>query len=81
MKPTTSAKLTPSYILDTSALIVYLAEETGADRVRAVRHAAAIPFIVLTELYYVTWRQQDQTLADRTVQHVLRWHLPLLTPD
>lgn len=81
MKPATSAKPTPRYILDTSALIAYLAEETGAERVRAVRHAAAIPFIALTELYYITWRQQDQALADRTMHHVLGWHLPFLTAD
>lgn len=81
MKRTHATEAIPTYILDTSALIAYLAEEPGGDKLKALRRAAALPFIVLTELYYVTWRQQDQALAEETIQHVLRWRLPLLTAD
>ena len=79
MKKKPSAKIT--HLLDTSALIAYLAEEGGAAKVKEVRHISALPFIVLSELYYVTWRQQDQALADRTIEEVLTWRMPVVYPD
>lgn len=70
------------YLLDTSALIAHLAEEPGGEQVRAIRTQCALPFIiVLTELYYVSWRHHNQVLADQTIQQVMSWHLPLLLPD
>ena len=71
----------PAYVLDTSALIAYLAQEPGSGRVRELKTSAALPFVALTELYYVVWRKQDQVVADETIREVLSWHLPLLTPD
>lgn len=70
-----------TYLLDTSAVVAYLADETGGDRVRAVKRTAALPFVVLTELYYVMRRKHDQALAERIVQDVLTWKLPILYPD
>ena len=81
MKTTRSAETAPRYILDTSAIVAYLAQEPGSERLAEIRHGAALPFVVFTELYYVTWRKQGQPLADVTAQHVLDWHLPLLTAD
>ena len=81
MKTTRSADAAPRYILDTSALVAYLAQEPGGERLADIRHAAALPFVALTELYDVAWRKQGQPLADVAVQHVLDWHLPLLTAD
>jgi predicted nucleic acid-binding protein len=81
VKTKRSAEQTYQYTLDTSALIAYLAQEPGGERLAEVRHAAAIPCVVVTELYYTTWRRQGQPLADVTIQHVLGWHLPLLTPN
>ena len=69
------------YTLDTSALIAYLAQEPGGERLAEIRHVAAIPFAAVTELYYTTWRRQGQPLADVTVQHVLDWRLPMLVPN
>lgn len=69
------------YVLDTSALIAYLCEEAGADQVQAIRSHCSIPFIALTELYYVTWRKQNQVIADETIQYVSSWHMPVLFPD
>jgi len=69
------------HILDTSALIAYLAEETGANQVQTIRGSCAIPFIALSELYYVTWRKQNQAMADETIQYVSSWDMPLLFPD
>ena len=42
------------YLLDTSALIAYLANESGSQVVARLRTQSAIPFIALSELYYVT---------------------------
>ena len=81
MKPKDSISSRVTYVLDTSALIAYLAQEEGGDRLKQLRSSAALPFIVLTELYYVVARKQGQTLADDTVHYVLAWHLPILTAD
>ena len=81
MKRSGSGKPAFTHLLDTSAVIAYLAQEPGADRVKDLRQALGIPFIVLSELYYVTWRKQDQWVADEVIHEVLGWHLPLLLPD
>ncbi len=81
MKSETSVSPRITHLLDTSAVIAYLAQEAGADRVQQVRTTASLSFITLTELYYVTWRQHDQVLAERAVQDVLTWKLPILCPD
>lgn len=82
MKHASSIKPKASlYVLDTSAIIAYLAEETGADQVQALRGNCSIPFIALTELYYVTWRKQNQVIADEMIQYVSSWHMPVLFPD
>jgi predicted nucleic acid-binding protein len=81
VKSKPSASLLSTHLLDTPAVIAYLAEETGADRVKAVRHTSAIPFIALSEVYYVTWREQSQALADQAIEEILTWRLPVLYPD
>ena len=75
--------ITPAttHLLDTSAVIAYLAQEPGAERVQAIKTSAALPFIALAELSAVLWQKHGQALAEDTVQQVLAWHLPLLFPD
>ena len=70
-----------TYVLDTSAIVAYLAQEAGGDRVKPVREAAGIPFISLAELYAVMWRKHGQVSADETLQSVLGWHVPVLIAD
>lgn len=70
-----------SHLLDTSALIAYLASESGADRIQALRHQCALPFIVLTELSYVVWQRQGPLMAQEVYSHVSSWHLPTVFPD
>ena len=81
MKRRTRGSLTPTHVLDTSAVIAYLAQEPGGEQLKTIRRTAALPFIVITELYYVIWRKHEQTFADRVIQDVLSWRLPLLTAD
>jgi ribonuclease VapC len=70
-----------SHVLDTSALIAYLAAEPGADHVQAVRKTSAIPFVVLTELVYLTWQRHGDIIAKETFSQVRSWGLPILFPD
>lgn len=69
------------YILDTSSLVAHLIELSVSSQLKRFIPRAGLPFVALTELYYIMWRKAGQPLADQAVQHVLSWHLPLLVPD
>ncbi|MFH1454299.1 MAG: PIN domain-containing protein [Armatimonadota bacterium] len=69
------------YILDTSALIAYLANERGADDISSILNNCAIPFICLTELYYLVWNRLDKAKADSIYGIVKSWDLPVLLPN
>ena len=69
------------YLLDTSALIAYLGNESGGSVVDRYRFQAAIPFIVLSELYYVIWHKKGRAEADFIYGIVKSWKLPTLLPD
>ena len=69
------------YLLDTSALICYLASERGADQVSDVRSFSSFPFITLTELYYYLWKKQGRAEADNAYGQVKSWHLPVIFPN
>lgn len=69
------------YILDTSAIIAYLANERGATTVESNIKNSALPFIVLSELYYIIWQKKGEAEADRIYGLVKSWHLPMLLPD
>jgi len=48
-------------VLDTSALIAYLTNEPEAEHVAGLKSKAALPFMALTELYYlVTGRKEGR---------------------
>ncbi len=55
------------FVLDSSALLTLIEDESGADRVEEVlrRHGAALPWVALMEVYYVTKQEQGQVEADR----------------
>jgi predicted nucleic acid-binding protein len=69
------------HVLDTSAVIAYLAGESGAAQVQTLKPAAAIPFMVYSELYYLIWQRKSKTEADNTYGLVKSWRLPLLLPN
>jgi predicted nucleic acid-binding protein len=69
------------YLLDTSALIAYLNNENGSDGVAQCRTEAAIPFIALSELYYVIWTKKNRMEADFIYGVVQSWKLPILLPN
>ncbi|MBI2095939.1 MAG: PIN domain-containing protein [Candidatus Omnitrophica bacterium] len=71
----------PRYLLDTSALICYLAEEKEAGEVAKVKTASSIPFIALTELYYLLWEKRGKAEADNIYGLVRSWRLPTVFPN
>lgn len=64
------------FVLDTSALLTLIEDEAGADRVEDVlrRHRAALPWVALMEVYYVTKQERGQAEADR--RHTLIKQMP-----
>ncbi len=69
------------FILDTSAIVAYLTGESGAEKVKECQKKSHLPFIVLTELYYILFKKHGPLLADEMIHHVLSWHLPVLIPN
>ena len=69
------------FILDTSALIAYLADEKEAAEVLRVIPSSRIPFICLSELYYLVWNRKDRAEADRIYGMVKSWGLSVLYPN
>lgn len=55
------------YLLDTSALLTLIEDETGAERVEQVlAHAESwLPWPVLLEAYYITHQERGEAEADR----------------
>lgn len=70
-----------NFILDTSALITYLADEKGADEVLKFLPESKIPFICLSELYYLIWNKKGKAEADKIYGIVKSWKLPILYPN
>ena len=69
------------FVLDTSALIAFLADEKEAAAVLKVLPLSRLPFICLFELYYIVWKRKDRAEADRIYGIVKSWKLPVLYPN
>lgn len=69
------------FVLDTSALIAFLADEKEAAAVSKVLLLSKIPFICLSELYYLVWNRKDRAEADKIYGIVKSWGLPVLYPN
>lgn len=55
------------YLLDTSAVLTFLEDEEGAERVEILlRHEEILlPYLVLLETYYITLQEQPEDVADK----------------
>ena len=64
------------YLLDTSAVLTFLENEPGAQRVEEIirEGQAVIPFLVLLEMYYISLQETTEATADR--RYALLKHLP-----
>ena len=70
-----------NFILDTSALMAYLNDEKGASAVEKCITTCKIPFICLSELYYLIYKRRGKAEADKIYGVVKSWDLPVLYPD
>ena len=57
------------YLLDTSALLSFIEDEAGADRVEEVlrKTTTMLPWPILMETYYITLQEEGQAEADRRI--------------
>ncbi len=57
----------PLFLLDTSAWLTYMEDEEGADRIEEILRTGRIllPFIVLLELYYISYREKGEDVANQ----------------
>jgi len=55
------------YVLDTSAVLTFLEDEAGAQRVEEIIRAgqAVIPFLVLLETYYISLQETTEAIAEK----------------
>lgn len=74
------------YVLDTSAVVSFFQDASGADVVRDLLHGAAeakheLLFSVIHwgELYYTVWRKRGEPIASETLRKVAQ--LPIVLVD
>ncbi len=55
------------YLLDTSAVLTFLEDEEGAERVETLlrQEEILLPYLVLLETYYITLQEQPEDVADK----------------
>jgi predicted nucleic acid-binding protein len=55
------------YLLDTSAVLTFLEDENGAERVEYLlrQEEILLPYLVLLETYYITLQEQPGDVADK----------------
>jgi uncharacterized protein len=63
------------YVVDTSAMLAFIEDEEGADRVERIlkKERAILPWLVLMEVHYVTRQEAGPGEADRRFA-LLRQH-------
>jgi len=69
------------YILDTSSVMAYILGETSALKLQDILSRSAIPFIVLTETYYLLLRRMSRAQADQALATLFNWPVVFLYPD
>ena len=64
-----SAVESKPYLLDTSAILSFIEDEAGADRVEEAlkKSTTLLPWTVLLETYYITLQEEGQAEADRRI--------------
>jgi len=76
----TAATGSRPWLLDTSALLSFIEDETGADRVeQALKQPTTIvPWPVLLETHYVTLQKRGQAEADRRIALIKQLNVKIL---
>ena len=76
----TSVEPEATYLLDTSAILAYLLNEPGGERLPALHRHSAIPFIAISELYAAIWIRFGHAKADQVIATIREWGVPWLWP-
>ena len=65
------------FLLDTSAILTFLEDEAGAERVEALLRSeeVVLPFLVLLEAFYITLQEQAEDVAEK--RYALLKQLPV----
>jgi len=65
--PSLDKTVSSVYLLDTSALLSFIEDEEGADRVEQAlkQKETIVPWPILLEMYYITLQEEGQSEADR----------------
>lgn len=78
-------KSKPRFVLDTFAVLTYLKEESGWQKVRNILWSAAgnkiiifLNLVNLGELYYIIYREYGALEADKVVNMIKLWPLQLV---
>ena len=76
----TAATESQPWLLDTSALLSFIEDEAGADRVEhALKQPTTIvPWPVLLETHYVSVQEQGQAEADRRIALIKQLNVKIL---
>lgn len=69
------------FVLDTSAILAYLHGEKGGDKIIPLKGLFSIPFMAITELYYIVWQKKGKVEANRVYARIKSWNIPMLLPD
>ncbi len=65
------------FLLDTSAVLTFLEDENGAERVETLlrQEQIVLPYLTLLETYYITLQEHSEDVADR--RYALLKQLPV----
>jgi len=76
----TAATGSRPWLLDTSALLSYIEDEAGADRVEQAlkQPTTLVPWPVLLETHYVTLQKRGQAEADRRIALIKQLNVKIL---
>jgi len=77
-----------SYVLDTFAILCYLRDEDGADKIEHIlteaqnkRYALYLSWINLGEVYYIVIRREGADRAIRVLEAIKHWPVALIIPS
>jgi predicted nucleic acid-binding protein len=76
----TAATGSRPWLLDTSALLSYIEDEAGADRVEQAlkQPTTLVPWPVLLETHYITLQEEGQAEADRRIALIKQLNVKIL---
>lgn len=70
-----------TYLLDTSAILSFLEDERGASRVEEIlkNHNAIIPFVVFLEIFYISFREKGEEIAEKRYAMLKRLNMEYIS--